>query len=379
MAESAGSSGTAARLGLVLGALTMLATALNAIPAFLALRGHEPHVVYQVDRAQMLYPQDADRSAIRKLLRENRIPDAFVSVVLSNRGDAPAREVIVGITVPGIIVAEKTDPEPDSRPAWVKITRESEVSGTSRSIRYVLRDLGLTRNLAMKVSYAAESLGDARFEIFSDGKPAVLVNDLASVPANARAISFAPTFKILGTGMLLSLVAYLFLRYRGGLRTIVLILAGMPPQRASSAKWARYRDEIVLRLATQSGAALSSFADGSMRATRPTDFWDAVLTLGPCKLAVDVHMSDQGWLRHGSEDPMRWLALRIHTMARALDVTHVALVNDENVWAGQPAVTLVNTLRDLAGGDGHPTYVFASGSPEEVARTVMDSLKGSST
>src|SRR4051812_25170608 len=100
MAESTVAGNTAGKIALTIAFFTLVVTGINGLPAFMALHGQEPYVAYEVESAQMTYPDDADRGAIRQLLSSNRIPDAFVSITLSNRGDVSAREVIVTVRVP---------------------------------------------------------------------------------------------------------------------------------------------------------------------------------------------------------------------------------------------------------------------------------------
>ena len=93
MGKGVSSENLAGRVGIFVAFMTVAVTAINGVPHFLALHGKEPYVAYEIERSQMLYPEDADRHAIRRLLGEQQIPDAFATISLSNRGDIPAQKV----------------------------------------------------------------------------------------------------------------------------------------------------------------------------------------------------------------------------------------------------------------------------------------------
>ena len=373
-------SSIANRVGLTLAAVTIIVTAINGIPPFLALRGKEPYVAYEIERVKMLYPDDANQTTIRELLRSQKIPDAFSSVSLSNRGDVSAREVIITASVPGVIVADKTDPSMEAKPPWVKIyNKEFDAEKDSSRIRYTLNELGLSRTFTIKVSYISEKRGDAAWEIFFDGKPAVLVNTLTSVPENARAISFVSTLKILGFGILLSVTAYLILRLRESVVLEVLrnILQGTPAssQRGGTLKrWRTFKNNVLLALANKPEVDLEWVTDGDINATEPKKFWDAIVSVSTCKIGLDIHISAQIWNGFtGDEDDQNMYCMKVLTMARTAEypISIVAVVNDEDIWSQPRPSRIVNVLKELEKHSKVLEFIFASGSPEEIANKII--------
>lgn len=218
----------------------------------------------------MLYPHDADRYAIRNLLGERGIPDAFATLSLSNRGDIAAQEVVVSLSVPGRVVAEETEPPPETKPAWVAVFKEFDAEKDPSRIRYILKNVGLARTYSIKVSYISEPLGDARWEVFFDGKPGILVDGLVFVPENARAVSFTPTLTILGFGLLLSAIAYALIRNREALRNLSIVRVWR--MASASPTWRCYKNSLVFELCRSELVTLSSFTDGSINSLDPQDF-----------------------------------------------------------------------------------------------------------
>lgn len=370
MGKGVSSENLAVRVGILVAFMTVAVTAINGVPAFLALYGKEPYVAYEIGRSQMLYPEDADRQAIRRLLGERRIPDAFATMSLSNRGDIPAQKVVVSLSVPGQILAEQTEPRLETKPAWVTVSKELDAEKDPSRIRYTLSNLGLARTYSIKVSFISEPLGDARWEIFYDGKRGVLVEDLSLVPENARAISLVPTLKILGFGLLLSALAYLILRYREVIRQSRFFRMGS--EISAVPKWRRYKNDLVFELGKFELVRLCSTTDGSPDSTDSQGFWDAVFEIVGKRCALEVHISNQHWSGiMGNTDDQRAYCLRVHAMAQSTDpsLTHVVLVNDKEVWSSAPAANLVGMFKELGGG---VQFDFISGHPEEAARRVLE-------
>jgi hypothetical protein len=123
MAESDTSSSRVDRLGLSLAVGTLLVTAVTALPSFLSLRGKEPYVAYQLNRTEMLYPADANPAAVRTLLEQNGIPDASLVIRISNRGDVPAERVVIGVKVPGRLLADKSEPSASPQEEVFKVNK----------------------------------------------------------------------------------------------------------------------------------------------------------------------------------------------------------------------------------------------------------------
>lgn len=368
--------GLAGRVGITLAILTLITTVITSIPPFLALRGKEPYVVYEVGQSQMLYPQDADRRGIRKLLSEQSIPDAFETLSLSNRGDIASKEVIVSLSVPGQIVAERTEPNFEIKSAWVTVSKEFVPEEDPSRIRYILKNLGLARTYSIKVSYVSETLGNALWEVFYDGNPGVLVENLTSVPKNARAISFALTLKILVIGLLLSTIVYLIVRYRK-------VLSQFPfnriiKQQMNYSGWVRYKDETVFELAKSEPVTLYSITEGSIDSLDPQEFWDAILEISGKRFVLEIHTSGQKWWE-GLDNlyQQRYYCLRVVANVQKTEplLSHVVIINDEDIWSTPFGEKLKSMFVELG---GNVSFDFVSGEPQEVAKRILELANGCS-
>ena len=368
MAEREKLNSIAGRIATILAVLTLVITALNSIPPFMALRGKEPYVVYTVGGSQMLYPQDADRAAIRRLLQEESIPDAFATLSLSNRGDVAAQDVIITARVPGRIIADETDPASASRPAWVHISKEPDAESSS-SIRYNLRNLGLLRTLEIKVSYISASSGEAGWDIFYDGRPGEFVPNLDDVPDNARAISFISSLKILGVGLLLSLVAYIAIKFRENIRRHPFVRAARSV--SASPAWRKYKNSLIAELSRSDGVTLYSTADGQIDASDPKEFWDAIFEINGKRFAAEVHTKAQKWLGiEGDSDDQLAYALKVSAMANSIeiDLSCVYFVYDVDVWSGPKGEAFESVFSGLSQVS---RYELIYGSPKEAAKRVI--------
>ena len=359
-------------MGIVLAFATLIVTAINGIPAYLSIKGKEPYVVYDVNQAQMLYPSDADKTSIRDLLTEKGIPDTFSTLTLSNRGDLAAKEVIATVAIPGKFIAETTDPDPDSRPAWVTITREYIPPKNPSRIRFTLKNLGLGKSLTIKISYISQVASDPTWEVFSDGKPAIMVPDIRSVPENAREISFVPTIRVFAYSTLVSLVVFLLFKQREKR------VSGSKKYSAAdrSNDWRKYKDQILILLSSKPDFIIESATEGSIDANKPVDFWDGIFALHSSRVAIEVHTASQSWDGLvGSEAEQNSYSLKILAMARnnSLPINIVVLVNDEDIW-GSKASNVCKILEGAANNIPDLRFVFLSGEPSEVANKLVASL-----
>lgn len=364
----------ASRLGLVLSVLSVLIALISAIPSFLALRAREPHVVYSASRAQMLYPRHADRDAIKALLKERAIPDAYAELALSNRGDQPAKEVVVSLCVPGRIVAEQTTPAVEERPAWVSLRKDSELEKDPTRVRYILTDLGLARDFSIKVSYISQSDEPPTWEVFADGRSGLLVGDIGAIPGNARAISFVPAIKTLGVGLLLSLAAYIMVRFQVSIRSVAygLPVLGLLLRQEAGRKWSRYKADVVYELGTDPRVTIVSSGEGDYSSSNPDTFWDAIIDVEGTAVGVDIRASAQLWRVTASS--LRADALKFKAMSeRAFPpLKYVVFVSDIDCWSRGGDLNPSEMFAALHSG---VRFFFVTGPPQQAARVALELIR----
>jgi hypothetical protein len=192
-------------------ALTLVITAVNGVPPFLALRTRAPTVLFETTYSQMVYPAGANRAAIASALHQNGLPDAFARLGLSNRGDERADEVTVTVSTPGKIIAIRTSPGATDKPAWVSIVRDSTIRDSTRA-RYSLRGLAIGPTLSVELSYISTADTAPNWEVYADGRPGTVVASLAASPKNVNKISFRPALRVLVLGLIASLLVFILIR-----------------------------------------------------------------------------------------------------------------------------------------------------------------------
>lgn len=191
----------------ILGILTLLVSIIAAIPGFYSAFGDRSHVVYSISEHQISVPFEIDKEKIKKLLRENDIPDITQRIEIINTGEAVARQVKVGVTANGKIIYAKSEPPAEPEPVWVKIKIERGKEETPSYVRYSFMDLVPTKRVSALVGYSNsnDSLSST-IDVIYDGKPAEQVSSIDNVPQWSYWKAFETPLRILGLGLLLTVL-----------------------------------------------------------------------------------------------------------------------------------------------------------------------------
>ncbi|MCA2992534.1 hypothetical protein [Gemmatimonas sp.] len=367
---------TAERVSVVIAVLTLIVSAVSALPGFLALRSRQAAVLFESSSSSMVYPSTANRDTILRLLEANRVPTAFTRLLLSNRGDEPAASVAISFRAPGPILATRIVPSPDERPAWVRIAPDSVQD--SSTVRFSLQGLAVGPTLMIEIGYLAATLDSAYWEIFADGKPAQSVASIKAAPENVGKISFRPALQILGAGLFVAILASLGLKatensaYREALGIVLATVFPIAQWRyasvlAARAHWIRFKNRVVLALAGQSDVQMLSVSEGDMRSTDPREFWDVRLRVNDTMFGLKVHTVSQRFpgLVGSIEDQEEYCA-KLTAMAQNEGLFAVIVID-------QPTTTLSadckvpEILDRIASGNPHFRYAVVVGDPATVA------------
>ena len=161
-------------------ALTIVATLFAAWPAFVQTFGDRPQLFYSVTQSQLMIPRSLDGDRIRKMLRNEGIPDANVRIQVVNQGARQASEIKIGLSVDGALSSIKTEPDPSGNPVWVSIT-PPDLSQHGGNATLVLKNLVPNRIVSAEYVYHGAS---AKYscDVVADGLLAEQVADVALVP-----------------------------------------------------------------------------------------------------------------------------------------------------------------------------------------------------
>lgn len=200
----------------ILGVLTVLATAIAAVPSFLQLNRDRPLVYHQVQSISVVNPESPDARRVIQVLRMNRVPTARTVVQIQNKGQGPAKEVRIGIQTYGPLFEVTTDPSPAERPVWVSLpTPQPDYRGDSVATME-LANLAPGKVFEISVAYDAGLTRPAAtdVDVYYDGKPARRVPNLAAAPE----LSVGQTFRVpliifaAGTSLTILVAGFIVLR-----------------------------------------------------------------------------------------------------------------------------------------------------------------------
>lgn len=231
----------------ILGILTLVVTAIAAIPSFYGAFGQKAKVYYSVSSDRITVPQEIDNQEFRELLRTRNIPDAAVRVDIVNMGDAAAKTIKAGIRIPGIAEYTKSMPPVKSEPVWVKIGVQATNDSINSYIRYSFEELVPTKVVSAIVGYRTVEYTETEIvDVVFDGLPAERIAKIEEAPKWSLWNQFERPLSILATGFGITLLV-----------GIVIVIRANP----------RLRDAILLLL-KELNPTISRIADLVIRTTR---------------------------------------------------------------------------------------------------------------
>ncbi len=167
----------------ILGIVTLIITAIAAIPAFYSAFGENAKVYYAVSSDRILIPEEIDNFEIRKLLNEKNIPDATVRIDVINTGNAAAKAIQAGINIQGIVKYSKSIPPAKPEPVWVNINVESTSDSINSFIKFSFKELVPTKVVSAIIGYQTIKIKTAELiDVVYDGLPAERVKSIEEAP-----------------------------------------------------------------------------------------------------------------------------------------------------------------------------------------------------
>lgn len=189
----------------VVAILTIVVTAVAAIPGFLGLNKELSQIYYSDVASGIAVPDSADEPKIRSILASNNIASDQLSISMVNQGNKEAAEVRVSVSVPGKVLSAWTDPPEANKPIWVQLPDMSQIKGQER-FQIAVKALAITKPLTIYVGFERTRAGAAGVEVFAEGRPAAKVQDVAAVPAWSPIEVFRLPLIILGVGLALVVI-----------------------------------------------------------------------------------------------------------------------------------------------------------------------------
>jgi hypothetical protein len=192
----------------ILGVLTLLATIIAAVPAFLTLNKNEPLVYYSVEDKPLPFSNHEAVKEFREFLVQKNIPPDNLEIKLRNVGNAPAKEIKLLVNVPGSLIKWEFRPSKNDTPPWADVPNNinfgfnSNISQKDEKIGNLAAD----NTLALKVGYLFKYKEAPKVEIYYDGVKAKLINDVSKAPKYNQYTVFKIPALILLAGIVITIL-----------------------------------------------------------------------------------------------------------------------------------------------------------------------------
>ncbi len=195
-------SGSGQWISLLIGALTIVATIIAAIPSFIGVTQDRSSVFYQTEVFSILNPGSPDIDRVSAVLRENKIPDSRLTVICMNTGNGAAKELRVRIQVTGDIQEGFTEPVPADQPIWVTPPDSIKPSENGTVLTAKFRDLAPGKPVSISAAYfSSQNTTHPVIDVFFDGKPATQVKNVRDAPSYTFVGAFRLPLTIFGVGL----------------------------------------------------------------------------------------------------------------------------------------------------------------------------------
>ena len=191
----------------ILSILTLLITFISSIPSFQQAFGDKSKVYYSVSIDKMSIPPDIDNAKFQEILKNNNIPDGTIRIDIINAGDAGAKNIKIGINVPGKIIYTKTEPPEKPESIWVRIKTEHDFENYPSNVKFLLENLIPTKKVSTIIGYYSPNSQEIPIvDAIYDSKPAIKVNSIESVQNWSYLNLFQLPIKIFIFGLLITII-----------------------------------------------------------------------------------------------------------------------------------------------------------------------------
>jgi hypothetical protein len=189
----------------ILSVLTLIATIIALVPAFLSLNDKQALVYYSYQTSHISIPATIDSSLAISTLEKAGIPGSTVELVIINKGNTGAKNIKFEIIAPNEILASWTEPSIESAPIWVDLPKLN-IHKNKLKVSSEIHNLATTRPVDIFVGYKYGKLKEPSVSVFFNGQPATYVQDINEAPQWSKwDVFFLPAY-IFGAGIALILI-----------------------------------------------------------------------------------------------------------------------------------------------------------------------------
>lgn len=192
----------------ILGFLTLIATLMALVPAFLSLNDKQANIYYSYKTSHISIPATMDANLAIKTLEEAGVPASTVELVIINQGNSGANNIKFEIITPTEILSAWTEPSSDSKPIWVDIPK---LDVSLNKIASEINNLAATKPVNIFAGYKYEKPKEVKVSVFFNGQPASYVQNIDEVPRWSEWDVFILPAYIFATGLGLIFI-WLFLQ-----------------------------------------------------------------------------------------------------------------------------------------------------------------------
>lgn len=189
----------------ILSILTLIATIIALVPAFLSLNDKQAVVYYSYNTSSISIPLTIDSDLAIETLEKAGIPGSTVELKIINQGNVGADEVKFEIVTPTEILATWTEPTVESVPIWVDIPKLNTHKNKLR-LSSELQNLSTTKPVSVFVGFKYGNEKQASAAVFFNGQPAIYIDDVSEAHKWSKWNVFILPAYIIGAGFALILV-----------------------------------------------------------------------------------------------------------------------------------------------------------------------------
>ena len=128
--------------------------------------------------ASSYIPKTLDEDNIRKYLSDKGMPSDTLSISVLNNGNVLAKEVLVSVKVPGILLQYTSEPKLSENPIWIGLP-QINLNKKSDKTQFKIKDFGTTKTAIFEFKYLRKTHDAPEIQILYNGNPCKKVSDLS--------------------------------------------------------------------------------------------------------------------------------------------------------------------------------------------------------
>ncbi|MFT7562176.1 MAG: hypothetical protein ACI93R_004111 [Flavobacteriales bacterium] len=184
---------------------TLIVAAIAVVPAFLSLNEKQANIFYSASISSVNIPEYLNKGSILKLLHTNGVPGSTLELDIINQGNSSAGEIKLSVTLPTDAIAAWSVPSKSDNPVWVDLP-EIKTLKNKNEFRFSLKNVAATLPISLYFGYKQEVGSLPQVQVFYDGVPAIVVDNVREVSAWSKWNVFKLPMYILlgGIGLILA-------------------------------------------------------------------------------------------------------------------------------------------------------------------------------